>query len=71
MVANRRYALGLWAAYYLVVGSIATGIGVVGNLGWLAALDVVDRAQVARERLFDMPADDGQRSSTVPMSALR
>lgn len=68
MVANRRYALGLWAAYYLVVGSIATGIGVVGNLGWLAALDVSTALKSLANRLFDMPAVMGNQFA-VPVSA--
>ena len=53
MVPNRRYALALWAAYYLIIGSIATAIGVVSKSA-AAALDIQTALQAFTLDLFDM-----------------
>jgi hypothetical protein len=39
MVSNRRYALGLWAAYYLIFGTMALGVGIASHSP-IAALDI-------------------------------
>jgi hypothetical protein len=49
LVPSRRYALALWAAYYLVVGTIATHLG-----GALAALDLPTALASLSAELFDV-----------------
>ncbi|HEY1551822.1 MAG TPA: hypothetical protein VGG28_28545 [Kofleriaceae bacterium] len=68
MVSNRGYALGLWAAYYLIVGNIATGFGAAGNLGWVKAIDLKNALVSLANHAFHMPAMlDGKLD--VPTSA--
>jgi hypothetical protein len=55
LVGNRRYALGLWAAYYLIVSNIATGVGAAGNLGWLKAIDLKNSLVALANHAFHMP----------------
>ena len=53
LVPNRRYALALWAAYYLVVGSIATAIGTQSS-NPLAGIDLQTALQALTFKLFDV-----------------
>jgi hypothetical protein len=69
MVGNRGYALGLWAAYYLVVGSIAGLAGTAGNIGWVAALDIPTALHSLADRAFHMPKIIEQHSVTIPIIA--
>ncbi len=54
LVPNRRYALALWAAYYLIVGSIAVLLGFVSS-GSAAALDLPSAISAVTFRLFEIP----------------
>jgi hypothetical protein len=53
LVPNRRYALALWAAYYLIVGNIALGVGLAteSNLG---NLDLPTALKAVTYDLFDV-----------------
>jgi hypothetical protein len=54
LIANRRYALGIWAAWYLVAGSVAMGIGLVTQ--WpLGALDIATSIKVITGNMPDIP----------------
>ena len=53
LVANRRYALALWAAYYLIAGNIAFGLSFVLGRN-LAALDIPTALQAFTFELFDI-----------------
>ena len=54
MVPNRRYALALWAAYYLIVSNIALAIGAVTKSPAMA-LDIQTSLQAVTFELFDIP----------------
>ncbi len=69
MVSHRGYALGLWAAYYLIVGSIAGLAGTAGNVGWVAAIDIASALHSLADRAFHMPAIGGQHAVQIPMAA--
>jgi hypothetical protein len=53
LVANRRYALALWAAYYLIVGNIAAGLSLVSS-GSIGAIDIQTALQTLTFDLFDI-----------------
>lgn len=53
IVPNPRYALALWAAYYLVVGSIAFALGVEMKSP-IAVLDIQTAIQAVTLELFDI-----------------
>ena len=54
LIANRRYALGVWAAWYLIAGSVAMGIGIVTH--WpLGALDIATSIKVITGNMPDIP----------------
>ncbi|MEO8844261.1 MAG: hypothetical protein ABI591_11065 [Kofleriaceae bacterium] len=56
MIPNRRYALGAWAAWYLIAGPIAIGIGVV--MHWpVGALDIATSIKVITGAMPDIPHD--------------
>ena len=42
------HALALWAAYYLVGGTIAIMIGAISHTGWIAALDLPTAIEACR-----------------------
>jgi hypothetical protein len=54
LVPNRRYALALWAAYYLIVGSIAALLAFASS-GSTAALDLPSCISAVTFHLFDVP----------------
>jgi len=54
LVENRRYALGVWAAWYLIAGPVAYGIGRVTHLP-LAALDIAASVKSVTLHLLDAP----------------
>jgi hypothetical protein len=56
LIGNRRYALGLWVAYYFIVGNIATAFGAAGNVGWLKAIDIKNSLVALSNHAFHMPA---------------
>ena len=53
LIANRRYAMALWAAYYLVLGSMAQGIGLV-TIPEIGALDLSAALNAISLNLFDL-----------------
>jgi hypothetical protein len=69
LVANRGYALGLWAAYYVIVGTIAGGAGALGKVGWVAAIDIPTALHSLANRAFHLPSIIEQRGVEVPMVA--
>ena len=66
LFAKRGYAVAMWAAFYLVIGSIAEFVGVNGNLGWLAAVDISTALTSLAHRAFHLPSVFGD---TVQISA--
>jgi len=52
ILPNRRMAMGLWAAYYIIVGGIFTAIGMVSHTP-LGALDLQYGLQSVTMDLFD------------------
>ncbi len=67
LVPNRRYALALWAAYYLVIGGMALGIGFSMSPA-LAALHLPSAIEAVTLRLFDAHILRGF-SVPVPLAA--
>jgi hypothetical protein len=59
LVPNRRYALALWAAYYLVVGSIVGALGTVSDSP-IASLDLQTALRAVTYELFDLRILRGQ-----------
>ncbi|MBV8762067.1 MAG: hypothetical protein JO257_32540 [Deltaproteobacteria bacterium] len=57
---SRRTALALWAAYYLVGGTIAIMIGGISHTGWIAALDLPSAVEGVAGKLFDVPVLGGR-----------
>jgi hypothetical protein len=53
LVPNRRYALALWAAYYLIVGNIALAVGTVSKSP-LSALDIQTSLTAVTNGMFDL-----------------
>jgi hypothetical protein len=68
LVSNKRTALGLWAAYYLVVGSIVTGVGQHSG-SQIAALDMSTAVKSFALHLldFDQP---GMVSMTAAIASI-
>lgn len=54
LVPNRRYALALWAAYYLIIGSIGSALAAFGIGGAVAAIDIQTALQAITLDLFDI-----------------
>jgi ABC-2 type transport system permease protein len=64
---SRRTALAMWAAYYLVGGTIAIMIGAISHTGWIAALDLPTAIQAVTNRLFGLPII-GPRLSEISLA---
>jgi len=56
---SRRTALAMWAAYYLVGGTIAIMIGRISHTGWISALDLPTAIEGVTGRLFETPVLGG------------
>jgi hypothetical protein len=54
MVSNKRYALGMWAGYYLIAGGVFAGIGMSTDTP-LAAGDLAISLNSVAGYLFDTP----------------
>ena len=63
LVPNRRYALALWAAYYLIVGSIGSALAAVGIGGAAAAIDIQTALQAVTLEWFDIKILRGHPNS--------
>ena len=68
LVANRRTAQALWAAYYLIGGSIFLMMGMITHSGWIAAFDLPSAVSGVAYDLFDVHLL-GKRMSDMPLSA--
>jgi ABC-2 type transport system permease protein len=51
LVSNRRYALALWASYYLVFGTV---VEIFGRGSWVAGLDIRQSSQALANSTFDL-----------------
>jgi hypothetical protein len=68
MIANPRYALGIWAGWYVIAGSMATGIGTVMHLP-LGALDIGHAFHSVTSYALGNPIGIfGQRLDDLPLS---
>ena len=56
---SRRTALALWAAYYLVGGTIEIMIGSITHASWVTALDIPTAISGIAGKLFDIPSLGG------------
>jgi len=63
---SRRYALAIWAAYYVMIGSMASGLAIVTTPA-LAAIDLPASLQAISLYLFDQQFPG--RRANVPISA--
>jgi hypothetical protein len=52
---SRRTALAMWAAYYLVGGTIAIMVGTISRTGWISALDLPTAIEGITGKLFAAP----------------
>ena len=66
LVPNRRYAMALWAAYYILLGSMAQGIGRLTS-PTVAALDLASSLKSVSLSLFDVHRSG--RDLSIPTSA--
>jgi hypothetical protein len=66
LIANRRYAMAIWAAYYLVLGLMAQGIAFV-TTPTVAAFDLASALKAMSMNLFDMHMKG--RGPEIPTSA--
>src|SRR6185295_15477444 len=64
LVPNRRYAIGLWAAYYLIGGTIADAIGFV-SASWIAAIDLPTAIATITNKLLDFHMPGRQLNVSV------
>jgi hypothetical protein len=66
LLGNRRYALALWAAYYMIFGAMAYAVGHFAAPE-IAALDLPRAVQAVTFHLFDLDFRD--RDPAIPMGA--
>jgi hypothetical protein len=66
LITNRRYAMALWAAYYIVIGSMAGGIAFVTRPA-IGALDLGAALKAISLNLFDTHLSGG-RGLAIPTS---
>ena len=66
LVPNRRHALALWAAYYLIFGAMAYALGHVANPA-IAALDIPRAVQAVAYNLFEL--DFRGKDPEIPFGA--
>jgi len=69
ILPNRRMALGLWAAYYIIVGGIFTAIGMASHTP-IGALDLQYGLQSVTFELFDLKIIPGSRGPMMEMMPL-
>ena len=67
IIANRGYALALWAAYDILIGGMASWLGEIGS-PTIGALDLPSALQAVSFALFDVQML-GQRTLAIPISA--
>lgn len=54
LFANKRHALAVWAAYYIVFGGMAWLIGRESNAGWIAAFDLPQAVRAFAYWIYDL-----------------
>jgi hypothetical protein len=69
VIANRRYAMALWAAYYLVLGSMAERIGLVTTPA-ISALDLPTALKTISLNLFDLHLSDGNLAISTSVALI-
>jgi ABC-2 type transport system permease protein len=67
MFSNVRYAMALWAAYYLVFGLMVSLLGRASH-SWIGALDLATALEAVAMKLFDLQLFRG-RAGFVPWDA--
>ena len=67
MFSNVRYAMALWAAYYLVFGLMVSLLGRASH-SWIGALDLATALEAVAMKLFDLQLFRG-RAGWVPWDA--
>ena len=68
LVGNKRTALALWAAYYLIGGLVAIMIGALTHTGWISAIDIHGAIDNLSERLFEVPPLPGKQLDAVSIA---
>jgi hypothetical protein len=66
LLPNRRHALALWAAYYLIFGAMAFAVGHVASPA-IAAIDIPRAVQAVAFHLFDLQFRDSDPE--IPLAA--
>ncbi|MDB4962033.1 MAG: hypothetical protein JWP01_2032 [Myxococcales bacterium] len=69
LLSNGRYAMALWAAYYLVFGFMVSQIGRAAN-SWVGALDLATALDAIALNLFDLHLFTGRAGRLDPQIAL-
>lgn len=69
LLSNARYAVALWAAYYLVLGGIVSGLGSTSQ-GWIGALDISTALDAVAFNLFDLKSFPGRSVNVALAPAL-
>lgn len=69
LIANGRYAMALWGAYYLVFGFIVSMIGRVSG-SWIGTLDLATALDAVALDLFDLHLFTGRAGHLDPTVAL-
>ncbi len=69
LVGNVRYAMALWAAYYLVFGLMVSLLGRASG-SWIGALDIATALEAVAMNLFDLHLFRGRAGSIPPDAAL-
>jgi hypothetical protein len=64
---TRRNALAMWAAYYMIGGTVAWMIGMASRSGAVAALDLHTAVEGVADKLFDVPIL-GARISNISLA---
>ena len=67
LTRRRGYAIGGWAAFYIIFGTMASGAAALGRISALSALDVKASIEALAYALFDVePLLAGQLNNLVP-----
>jgi ABC-type transport system involved in multi-copper enzyme maturation permease subunit len=67
LFGNVRYAMAIWAAYYLVFGTMVSLLGRASH-GWIGALDLATALEAVALQLFDLQLFRG-RAGYIPWDA--
>lgn len=68
LLGNKRTALAVWAAYYLIGGLVAIAIGGITHTGWISAIDLHGAVDNLSERLFDVPVLPGKQFESISIA---